>query len=174
MKLGEWLLTKHPEHVQQLSLLTVRLDQCKNAYSSVSETIEKLILQQQSSDEPPSKSIENIHDEITRIFQQLMYLELKIHRVNDYIGIYGIILAGLPKNDTWFIENHFDKKRPVAELINEPFPDGNTYSKSMVHNMKNRIIDHVTELCDLMVFCPPDFKKDGHNAMDIRWSDSGQ
>lgn len=172
MKLGEWLLTKHPDHVRQLSLLKTRRDQCKRTCSSISDTIEQLALHRSTLDEPPSGndfvdptysiSLEYTNEyevEVTALKRQMLLLDDKIRGIQDYIDVFGIILNSLNENDRWFVENHFIRGISIVDLQKEKFPDGKINSKTTLHNMKNRIIDEVSEMCDLMLFNPADFKQ---------------
>lgn len=170
MKLGEWLLTKHSEHLRQLSILKARCDQCKQTYSSISDTIEQLALQKSALGEPPSGSdyadptylisldyANEYEAEAMARERQMILLDGKIRTIQDYVDVFGIILNSLNKNDRWFVENHFVKGITVIDLKDERFPDGKINSKTTLHNIKNRLIDEVTEMCELMLFNPPDF-----------------
>lgn len=170
MKLGEWLLIRHADHLRQLTLLKARREQCKHVYSNLSETIEQLALHRNALDEPPSGSYfsdptyrtafeyaKEDEKEKQLLQQQIGHLDRSIRAVQDYINIFTIVLNNMNENDRWFIEHHFVQGTNIVDLKNEIFPDGKYNSKTTLHNIKNRIIDEVTAMCELLSFHPSDF-----------------
>lgn len=170
MKLGEWLLTRHPYHIQQLANMQGRYDQCRKEHTSTSETIEQLALHRKVMDgSPPGSDVsdptfltaleyaDRYNADFAELTHQMIKIERQIRKLRGYVDVANIILKNVNENDRWFIENHFFNGISILALRDEKFPNGKIYSKSTLHNIKNRIIDDVSKTCEMMLFDPPDF-----------------
>ena len=170
MKLGEWLLTKHSDHIHQLAYIQERYDQCKQEHASVTETIEQLSLRRKILGEPRSGSdfpdptystaleyVDRYSADSNALTHQMFKLDERIRKIRDYVNVANIVLDSLDENDKWFVENHFINEISIVDLKDKKFPDGKVNSRTTLHNIKNRIIDDVTEMCGMMFFDPQDF-----------------
>lgn len=136
MRQGEWLLAYHVNHVRQLEVIQTRCMQCRDFLYNPDEE------------------------------QMLMKLESNARIIQDYINVFDLVVSALSDDDKWFVETHFVKRTSITAMCEMEFPNGRILSKTTIHNIKNRIIAEVSDLCVLLNFYPHDLPPDSQQLME--------